>query len=143
MFVKLNRRRKDNATMLTKTASKCSVSQQQLIILHHNLSVSFCKYSLLENLTSSKNKTTTKISTTDDTLFASQCALAAAMPRGVLYLTQRFEQQISSTFKTMTHYSTHTHTKPEQFKVQKNKNRREQNWIRVDIVYYLCAFYDM
>lgn len=49
--------------------------------------VSFCKYSLLENLTSSKNKTTTKISTTDDTLFASQCALAAAMPRGVLYLT--------------------------------------------------------
>ena len=140
MFVKLTRRRKDKCIQM--------FCQQQLIILHHNLSISFCKYSLLKNLTSSMNKTTTKISTTNDPLFASQCAQAAAMPRCVLYSTWRFEQQISSTFKTMTHYSTHTHTKSEQFKVQKinfknNKNRREQNWIRVDTVYYLCVFYDM
>ena len=43
----------------------------------------------------------------------------------------------------------HTHTqnqnnlKYKKINFKNNKNRREQNWIRVDTVYYLCVFYDM
>ena len=144
MFVKLTRRRKDNATMLTKTASMFC----QLATTHYFTLQPVCL--ILQVLPVGKSYQFKEQDYNKDfyyrwhTICLSVCTDSSNAQMCIVF---NMEIRTANQFYFQNHDTLqHTHTQNQnnlKYPPPQKKTRRKQNWVRVDIVYYLSVFYDM